>query len=105
MDEEMDGYAEKPAAAAPVEAPPKPDESQTVDEENAGENEILVSKKSLPAGMKVGDTCTMTLKKDFGDEVSMACAPEDEAEPGEMTNDGMNAEAENDFTAMASKGA
>jgi hypothetical protein len=103
-DGEMDGYAETPAAAPPVEAPVPADEDQTVDEQNAGESEILVSKKNLPAGMKVGDTCMMTLKKDFGDEVSMTCNPEAETEAGEMTNDDMTAETEKDFSAMDEKG-
>ena len=104
-DGEMDGYAEKPAAAPPVEAPAASDESQTVDEQNAGESEILVSKKDLPAGMKEGDTCMMTMKKDFGDECSMACKPEGKEEAGESTNDEMNAATEKDFSNMASEGA
>lgn len=102
----MDGYAEKPAAAPPVEAPAAADESQTVDEQNAGESEILVSKKDLPAGMKEGDTCMMTMKKDFGDECSMmARKPEGKEEAGESTNDEMNAATEKDFSHMASEGA
>jgi hypothetical protein len=105
QDEEMDGYAEEPAVAPPVEAPAAADESQTVDEQNAGESEILVSKKDLPAGMKEGDTCVMTMKKDFGDECSMTCQPEGEEEAGETTNDEMNAATEKDFSNMAMEGA
>lgn len=65
-DEDMDQ-----SYSAPVKKPAPSAKAETVDEENAGASEILVSKDKLPEGIKEGETCTFTVTKDYGDEVSL----------------------------------
>lgn len=91
MDEAMDsGYA------APVK-PPAEATPQSVDEENAGATEILVSKSQLPSGSKEGDTLTFKIAKDYGDEVSLELA--EETPPGETQED-LSATAAKEIAAL-----
>jgi hypothetical protein len=106
MDEGMYGGGNKAAPVAPPEsggegdAESKAPEEKSVDEQNAGQSEFLVSKKELPEGTKEGDTCMFKVNKDFGDEFSLSYVKEDhEKPPGEMAGDNM-AEVGNDFAAM-----
>lgn len=72
-------YGSEPA----VTPPEKPAETASVDEENAGASEILVSKGQLPSGTKEGDTCTFRVTKDYGDEFSLEYVSESAEETTE----------------------
>lgn len=82
-----DSYGGGDAAVNPPEEKPTAD-TQSVDEENADQSDILVSKKNLPEGMKEGDTVMMKCMKDHGDEVSMKCMKDSEtkSEPTDNTS-------------------
>lgn len=90
------------AAGAPVEAPEKPAES--VDEENAGASEILISKDKLPTGTKEGDTCTFKVVKDFGDEFSLEYVSEESAGTPSEPEEPMSTAAR-ELTALDQEGA
>lgn len=72
-----------------------PDETESVDEANAGATEILIEKTKIP-GKKEGDTCTFKVVKDFGDELSLEYVKEETKEPTED----MSANMESDMAAM-----
>lgn len=92
------GYSETPVAkpeAKPAEAESE-DTEESVDEENAGAPEILITKSKLP-GKKEGDTCTFKVVKDFGDELSL------EYVKSEQTKDTMSADTESEIAALDTK--
>ena len=74
-----------------------------MDKENEGENEILVPKKNLTDGIKVGDECTFRATQDFGDEMAFEYVKEGESPKGEQTNDNLNATTENEISALDQK--
>lgn len=99
-DEELDGYGDGSAPVNPPETPAAETENESVDEENAGAAEILISKDKLPSGTKEGDTYTFKVSKDFGDEVSLEYVKEEEAP---STADTMNAETGSEISALDTK--
>ena len=105
-DEAMDTSYSEPATKTPVEKPETETESETesVDEENAGASEILVSKKELPSGVKEGDTCKFKVTKDFGDEVSLTYVKEAAEQAGQPTKDNMEAETASEISALDTGG-
>jgi len=82
MDE---SYGAEPSVKPPM-------ESESVDEENAENAEILIAKGDL----KEGDTVTFRVSKDFGDEVSL----ERVTASAEPTNDNMTATTESEIAAL-----
>lgn len=93
----MDGSYSGETAVKPPEKPVA-EEKESVDEENAGATEILVTKSKLP-GKKEGDSCTFKVVKDFGDELSL-----EYVKPGgktdESTNDTLNAATDGEIAAL-----
>ena len=95
MDTSMDSSYGKDAVETPTEKT-APDETESVDEANAGATEILIEKAKLP-GKKEGDICTFKVVKDFGDELSLEYVKEETPEPAE---DNLSANMESDMDAM-----
>lgn len=88
-------------ASAPVSAPDSSSsQADTVDEENAGAAEILVSKDKLPEGTKEGDVCSFKVTKDFGDEVSLEYVDESEPEETEPTTASPEDQAASEISAL-----
>ena len=83
-DEMDESYAgSKPDVNPPEESPPEKSPEQSVDEENASSNEILVPKKNLHEGIKVGDECKFKATADFGEEMAFEYVKEDKETPGD----------------------
>lgn len=75
MDEMDSSYSN-----APVSPPDKTGDktvSESVDEQNASDAEILISKDKLPPETKEGSTCTFKVAKDLGDEFILEYVKED----------------------------
>lgn len=87
-----ESYSEPQSTAAPEES---------VDEENAGADEILVAKTKLPDGTKEGDTCTFKVTKDFGDEMSLT--PVSDYKESETESEPMSQEGQ-ELSALAEEG-
>ena len=99
-DEELDpSYGSEPA-----EKPEAETETESVDEENAEEAEILISKKELPSGVKAGDTCMFKVMKDFGEECSLKYMKKPAEEATEPTKDNMEAETASEISALDTGG-
>lgn len=103
-DEEMDGSYGNAPVTPPDKSAPAAEDTQSVDEQNSGASEILISKDKLPSSTKEGDTCTFKVVKDFGDEVSLEYVKAGREETGAQTSDNLNAETESDFSEMAEEG-
>ena len=61
---------------------------ESVDEENAGADEILVAKDKLGDGVKVGDQCTFEITQDFGDEMALKYRKEGDESKGDQAEMG-----------------
>jgi hypothetical protein len=96
-EDEMDSSYSKSEVTPPVEEPET--ETESVDEENAGAAEILISKKELPSGVKAGDTCTFKVVKDFGEECSLQYVKKP-AESAEPTSENLEATTESEIGAL-----
>ena len=103
-EDELDGYGAQPAVTPPDEPPADEAPKESVDEQNAGAAQILVAKKELPPGTQEGDTCTFTVKKDFGDEFSLEYVKDEEAPDEDPTRDEMDTTTENEISALDQKG-
>ena len=101
----MDGSYSNAPVTPPDKSASTADESSSVDEQNAGAAEILISKDKLPSGTKEGDTCTFKVSKDFGDEVSLEIVSESDEESAEPTNDNLESTTESELSAMDTEGA
>jgi hypothetical protein len=99
-DEELSGYAEDTTEVKP---PEDSTPTKSVDEENAGASEILISKSKLPSGTKEGDECVFKVAKDFGDEVSLTYVKDMESDD-EPTNDNLNATTNSEIAALDKEG-
>lgn len=77
---------------------------ESVDEENAGAAEILISKDKLPSGTKEGDECTFKVKKDFGDEYSLEYVKEDKSSDEAPTKENLAATTDKELSALDSQG-
>ena len=98
MDE---SYGSKPDVKPPDDTGDKPTgDKESVDKENAEEADILIDKKKLDPGAKVGDVCSFKIVKDFGDEVSLQWVKDGASKPSETPTD--NTEAE--LSALDEKG-
>lgn len=88
--------------AEPVKAPEdKAEPESSVDEENAQDADILISKSKLPDGTEVGDTCTFKAVKDFGDEMSLKYVKADSEEKGEAPSaEDMTAQTDSEIAAL-----
>lgn len=86
----------------PVQPPDKAPE-QSVDEQNAGETQILVSKKELPAGTKEGDVYSFKVSKDTGDEFILELVKEGQEESGETTDNNFDA-TDKELSALDNQG-
>jgi hypothetical protein len=101
-DEEMDSsYGSKPAPVGPPgeeESKPTP-EKPSVDEENAGQQTVVISNKILsPHGeaIKEGDEIVLEVVKNYGDESEVKYAPKESGSAEEPETAG----AAEDFAAM-----
>jgi hypothetical protein len=103
-DDELDGYGSEPAVTPPGKSASAAEDTQSVDEQNAGASEILIAKDKLPSGTVEGDTCTFKVTKDFGDEVSLEYVKDSEEESDEQTSDNMASAAESELSAMDEEG-
>lgn len=90
---------------APVEPPKEEPETPTesVDEANAGEAEILIGKDKLPSGTKPGDTCTFKVSQDAGDEFILEYVTAD-AKAG-PTKENLEETTDQELSALDSQGA
>ena len=99
----MDSTYGEPSVSAPEEAPAAEPPTESVDEANAGEAEILISKDELPSGAKVGDTYTFKVSQDAGDELILEYVKADqEAGP---TKENFEATTDRELSAIDSQGA
>jgi hypothetical protein len=96
-------YSEAPVSP-PDKAPAADAPEESVDEENAGEAEILIGKDKLPAGTKEGDTCTFKVSQDVGDEYVLEYVKEN-GDGTEPTNESLEQERDQELSAIDSQGA
>ena len=101
----MDGSYSDAPVTPPDAKPAAPDESKSVDEQNAGEADVLIDKKKLPPEAKAGDTCTFKVVKDYGTEMSLQLVKDSEEEKGEPTGNNFDETTDNELTALDQKGA
>ena len=78
--------------------------AKSVDEQNAGEAEILIAKDKLPPGTKEGDTCTFKVSKDVGDEYILEYVKDGQEERTEPTRDNLDATTDKELSALDSQG-
>lgn len=105
MDEQMDDmYGNEGDTSSTDETNASTQES--VDEENAGAAQILISKDQLPSGTKEGDECTFKVVKDFGDEFSLEYVSEEKEGEGEETEGYSEpmSEVQSDMNSLAEEG-
>jgi len=103
-DDEMDSTYGEPSVSAPEEAPAAEPPTESVDEANAEEAEILISKDELPSGAKVGDTYTFKVSQDAGDELILEYVKADQGEVG-PTKVNFEATTDRELSAIDSQGA
>jgi hypothetical protein len=99
-DDMMDSSYGKTPVQPPDKAPADKAPEQSVDEQNAGETQILVSKKELPAGTKEGDVCSFKVSKDTGDEFILEYVKEGQEESGETTDNNFDATTDKELSAL-----
>ena len=103
--DELDGSYGNVPVTPPGDTAAPAEDTQSVDEQNAGATEILIAKDKLPSGTKEGDTCTFKVTKDFGDEVSLEYVNEGKENSREQTSDNMASTTERELSAMDAEGA
>ncbi|HUD74789.1 MAG TPA: hypothetical protein VMQ76_06930 [Terracidiphilus sp.] len=101
----MDSSYSNAPVSPPDKAPADKAPGQSVDEQNAGETQILVSKKELPPATKEGDVCSFKVSKDTGDEFILEYVKEGQEEQGEPpTKDNFDATTDKELSALDSQG-
>ena len=104
----MDGAMDSSYSNAPVSPPDKspadkaPQES--VDEQNAGQAQILIAKDKLPSGTKPGDTCTFKVSKDVGEDYILEYIKEGQEETTEPTRENLDATTDKELSALDNQG-
>lgn len=102
-DEDMEGYSNAPVSP-PDKMPADKAPPESVDEQNAGEAQILIAKDELPPGTKAGDTCTFKVSKDTGDEFILDYVKERQEEASEPTKESMDATTDSELSALDQEG-
>ena len=100
----MDSSYGNADVSPPEKAPADKAPQESVDEQNAGEAEILIAKDKLPPGTKEGSTCTFKVSKDVGDEFILEYVKDSEEEASEPTKENLDATTDSELSALDNQG-
>jgi hypothetical protein len=99
MDAMDSSYGNAPVSP-PDKAPADKAPAESIDEQNAGQAQILISKDKLPSGTKPGDTCTFKVSKDVGEDYILEYIKEDQEEAAEPTRENLDATTDKELSAL-----
>lgn len=102
MDAMDSSYGNAPVSP-PDKSPADKAPQESVDEQNAGQAQILIAKDKLPSGTKPGDTCSFRVSKDVGEDYILEYIKEGQEETSEPTRENFDATTDKELSALDSQ--